>query len=354
MGTDGGTLWDGFLEKLRALPPEAPEWEGLGRFIAAVQMLAAEKASERRGPRSFEEAVERLRRECGDSLRFFGMEAASLWAGERVPPGKAAELAQQVENLRQALVRHAELYSSKAATMAEERERREELSALERLVEDLFGQIEASLEPAAQKPPGAGDDAGRSAKSEESGEDAHGETSTCMPSAKEAVPEQPPGPPENLNGAATGAAGQGQEPAGVAVQETIEEAESSGGRAGQDETSSCGPQVALPSGDGSRWNSFFWELLAADDLAGAYWLIRSLEAQGYTPPVPAWLVQAVQGARWLEMDADSFVADLSRIARNHQPGGKEVEELLGLAASLRPAVIAPASGMLGWLRVPNR
>ena len=111
--------------------------------------------------------------------------------------------------------------------------------------------------------------------------------------------------------------------------------------------------VAEDTGEDDRWEAFFRQLLRADDLAGAYWLAVSLEAGGHRLSAAGWLVEAVFASRWLAMDSSRFVDDLLRIVRLGQPGETDVEELLALAAALRPAVIAPFSGTMGWLKVPR-
>jgi phosphoglycolate phosphatase-like HAD superfamily hydrolase len=74
---------------------------------------------------------------------------------------------------------------------------------------------------------------------------------------------------------------------------------------------------------------------------------------GHAAPVPDWLLAAVQGARWVVPASDMFVPDLLKITKSFQPTSDDVHALLGLAAALRPALIAPFSGVLDWLRIPS-
>ncbi|HHE72712.1 MAG TPA: hypothetical protein ENL34_10580 [Chloroflexi bacterium] len=101
-----------------------------------------------------------------------------------------------------------------------------------------------------------------------------------------------------------------------------------------------------------NWHSLLWALIAEDDLPAAYWLARSLVASERVSPVPDWLLAAAQGARWLSPDSDTFVGDLLEIVQNHHPTSDDVQELIGLATALRPALIAPFSGLVGWLKAP--
>ena len=97
------------------------------------------------------------------------------------------------------------------------------------------------------------------------------------------------------------------------------------------------------------WSPFGWELLGSDDWAGAYWLARSLEANGLDTPVPHQLLAVLQGSRWLEFDKDLFVSDILQIASEWSPQEKHPQRLLGLATALRPCLIAPHTGLVGWL-----
>ena len=101
------------------------------------------------------------------------------------------------------------------------------------------------------------------------------------------------------------------------------------------------------------WHALLWALIAEDDVPAAYWLTLSLVASGHAAPVPDWLLAAVQGARWLGPDSETFVSNLLDITKTSRPNSDNVHVLLGLAAALRPALIAPVSGMLGWLSSPS-
>jgi hypothetical protein len=348
------SLWDEFLERLRALPAEAREWESLSDFLDVVQRLAAEKALEREARSNFETAVKRLQEECGDALRYFGMNKVAEWAWEKVPTGKRSELTREVDRLRDALLQHSKLRMLPAATLVEERERREQLSALEQQVEEMFRRIKETLGSAPQgvsvSPEEAGESEGTLSESEcktdetnteqEEGlsvsDDAHGERHPGVSPEVEVQTDYGGAPLAETNMVAT-----------VSAQEVV-------AFPTEVEIGISLPQTVVPSvPESTGWEELFLQLIRVDDLSGAYWLCRSLEARGHLPPVPSWLVEVVQAARWLEIDNPSFVGDLSRIARHHQPGSSDIEEVLALAAALRPAVIAPATGMLAWLRTPG-
>lgn len=102
------------------------------------------------------------------------------------------------------------------------------------------------------------------------------------------------------------------------------------------------------------WDSFFWAMLVEDDLAGAYWLSRSLQHSGIAAPLPDWLLAAVQGSQWLSSAADEIlIQNLVEIAPDYEPQTK-LEWLFGLSASILPILVAPQSGLLGWLQTPGQ
>ena len=97
-----------------------------------------------------------------------------------------------------------------------------------------------------------------------------------------------------------------------------------------------------------------WSLVSQDDLAGAYWLCKSMAAQGLNTPVEPSLLKAAQGARWLKVDSDVYVEDLFDIVGATEASDDSDDQvLLRLAASLLPSLIAPETNMLGWLSSPR-
>ena len=111
-------------------------------------------------------------------------------------------------------------------------------------------------------------------------------------------------------------------------------------------------EMLLEDSTDENWHAFLWALIAEGDLAGAYWLSRSLDASGRSNPVPEWLLAALQGSRWLSSDSSNLAIDLAAIATKHQPGLDEAQRLLALAAATNPSLIAPETGLMSWLENP--
>ena len=97
-----------------------------------------------------------------------------------------------------------------------------------------------------------------------------------------------------------------------------------------------------------------WSLVAEDDLAGAYWISKSLAAQGQVPANLPTLLKAAQAAKWLSPESRDFVEDLFAIVSQTDPSfGGDAYVMLGLAASIKPSIIAPETNLLAWLNAPS-
>lgn len=97
-----------------------------------------------------------------------------------------------------------------------------------------------------------------------------------------------------------------------------------------------------------------WNLVAQDDLAGAYWIARAIESQGVDPPVPLTLLKAVHGGRCLSPNSDTFAEELSLIwAESEVNEDDDSQVLLRLAAALMPSLVVPEKGLSDWLTAPS-
>ena len=98
-----------------------------------------------------------------------------------------------------------------------------------------------------------------------------------------------------------------------------------------------------------------WSLVAEDDLAGAYWISKSLATQGMVPAHLPTLLKAVQAARWLSPESRDFVEDLFAAVSQTDPSfNDDAYVMLGLAASIQPSIIAPETNLLAWVVAPSR
>ena len=97
-----------------------------------------------------------------------------------------------------------------------------------------------------------------------------------------------------------------------------------------------------------------WALVAQDDLAGAYWISKSLAAEGQVSQDLPSLLKAVQGSRWQSPDSMDLVVDLSNaVTETAPPFDNQAFAMLALAAAIEPSVTAPETNLLGWLVSPD-
>lgn len=326
--------WEQWLQELRALPADAPEWETVADFAEALRQLAEEKRRERETTRErLRQALASLQEQAREELRYFDFTDVMEWTAETCPLAEAASLAEQVEQLQEALLKHRDLRQRPAATLAEDRQRREELEKLEKRIVEAHDRLARVLMPTSppEKPP----------PSPPTSEEEPPAPEEKPPEVKP-PPEPPPAPPEV------------EEEAPVPTKPDVE------AEPGLPSPSVAGlrpsQEVAIllqTDESPENWHALLWAFIAEDDLPAAYWLTRALQASERTPPLPDWLLEAAQGARWLSPDSEAFASALLEIAKHHQPTSDNEQTLIGLAAALRPALIAPFSGLIDWLRVPT-
>ena len=102
------------------------------------------------------------------------------------------------------------------------------------------------------------------------------------------------------------------------------------------------------------YTALMWSLVAKDDLAGAFWISKSLTAKGLVSPQLPLLLRAAQAARWLSPESRDFVEDLfTTVSKTDTSFVNDAYVMLGLAASIQPSVIAPETNLLAWLATPK-
>ena len=100
--------------------------------------------------------------------------------------------------------------------------------------------------------------------------------------------------------------------------------------------------------------TLMWSLVAEDDLAGAYWISKSLASQNLVGTQFPMLLKAAQAARWLSPESSDYVEDLSETVLNtNAPFDDDAYVMLGLAASIQPALVVPETNLLAWLDSPS-
>ena len=392
--------WDAFLDYLQTLPCESNQWSKIDNLIQKIKEISTEKCNEvTKYHQVLENAISFLISETRDQLEYFEFQDVLLWDDIGIDTDQPRAISQQINNFTDQLKNYQKVMGKPYKNLGEKRERDQLLNELEETileqykalrsqfseskiedVESLTNDPEISSldahiaqnEPtsdAEQKPKKAVVEEVSSQKEEPSLEE---------PSLNEESDEDPAieqdesGAPseihlpfdepldEDLEASLEGNENQPASPEipEVETEDSSDEVLESGAETAEElatlsfersdtPLTSSSESVALPA------VKLFWDLIRDDDLPAAYWLSESVELQEAEAPAPPWLIKVVQGARWLSPEHDDFVEDVLSLVEHNHPKDKDVEIILGLAASLRASLIAPYSGLISWLQEPN-
>ena len=386
------TLIKNLRENLRDLSPHAPEWgSDIPEFIAWLGEIASEKEAERMASDSLREALLDARERFSDDLRYLGLDA-SRWDERGLSSYASANVAGVLEIAEKFKIALSDYHSHPKERGATRQETRR-MMALEDLyadrVETLYRELDGLLappvddvvthpkaDPSDDSP--SDSDAARPASSESSDVSL---VSSPAPPRTDLVVEPLPDAAEDAmptddeeSQAEDGGENEIQDGGGVEIRreeaasataEAVEESarppkvktaardadepgdtDESGEESEAEEPSSEPTEPDLPAA--------MWEMVGQDDLAGAYWIAKSLESQGLVPPVPAHLLKAAQGARWLSPNSNAYVNDLFEIANSHKvPNKNDVQILMGLASALQASAVKDGAYLQAWLNAPQ-
>ena len=355
--------WSGLLDLIEKLPTDAWDRELVEEFISQVQRLAVRRNQEREAARSdLQQVIDELREGHENDLAFFNINSETLsnWRATHCPLDLVAERTETVRNLLEQLATLQTLNRQRPQNIQESRQRRvdqetaeNQISAvLDKLDQEFADSIERSDISAGTRgeddetppePPEPHPSSGLKAPSDSKGE------KVKTPIATLPEEESPPDSSKLQD---------------KAESESVPPSEERGQTSAQPSDAesvitidtplhlrkACDVAVLLRTDTSdSNWISLGWSLLAEGDWAGAYWLARSLEAAGHNLPFPPQLLAVLQGSRWLQDDTDPVVFDILQITSRVSPEKTPSERLIGLAAALRPSLIAPHTGLVNWL-----
>lgn len=363
--------WKKILDELESLPEDAPEWDQMQveNFIILLQKLSSQKAklaAQLQEKYALEDVLEKIHQEYTEELSFFGMGKAMHWTAGKVPADSIKQVTNSLLSLTEYFQKYRLLQQLTASNINEARENRRKIAELEQEIEDLYSSIDHLLNSSEAQVSGmalAVEEVSPTASVEKKeGEDKSGHLKTGSNQFEGEVSNNTVGTDSD------------QEPLEAVIPEPSSDMEAKAAEqqegledfkgspvSGKDYHASheqnkiavSAVHVEHDQKSSTDWNRVCFDFIDKNDLAGVYWLCRSLALQGVPPPVNEWLIKALQGATWLEKEFSTLVNDLSKITKNNQPGRSDIEELLGLAASLRTSIVAPLSGMLVWLRTPS-
>ncbi|MDT5123167.1 MAG: hypothetical protein QOC96_2649 [Acidobacteriota bacterium] len=364
-------LFNGWLDELSALPADAEEWNEIEAFARAVLHLDWTRRERRSADLETLEKLEKLRRVLSDfvtarrqSLIFFGATNCDSWSADACPPLEAAALTKKIEKLDETLDRHAALQEQTASTLAEARERRNSLAALE---DEIVSTLE-TLDPLLSPPSPAPDDDHTPTQNALETNSPNAAASVLAEQAQEKDEGQTHAPEQKTDAAPEVVTTPAQERRAVS-------SEDKQGRKqpaylfGAEQTSSEIAALILRgqvASRGAALRDLIWRLLFEEKFGVAFHLASQLEMSEdddrLQPQLPSWLPRAVALGRHVR-HADG---DIARLLRDDfaffgdacfKGGDSEWDHAVRFfcaAAAMRPAVLAPetnASSILHRLRM---
>lgn len=117
----------------------------------------------------------------------------------------------------------------------------------------------------------------------------------------------------------------------------------------QEATSIDFVEADSPAPIDTREASPIWELLIAGDWEGAYWLAWATENSGGIPAVPSWLLAFFCGSDQLTRGATRLTGDLFAIVRDRQIPDDRASRALAAGAAIVTALTHPEVGSVEWL-----
>lgn len=356
------TRWTSLIEELCQWPSDAPEWEAVQvqEFIDQVQIVVGQKCQEREeeGRLQLQQALDQLQENHEEILvDYFKSSDLSKWEATSCPIDRVEERTKMVEDLLVQLGRHQALNKQVPQNHLEGRKKWTDLGAVEDRISKLVEQLDqyfstVPLEPSQaldkatkedDQPPPEPPSPEQGPSSDLPDSDQGQPTNQDVSPSEEMSPEEP-SPPQKEE-----AISSPEEDRPTPVQATPSEPQPLDKK--PPHLRSIQDLAVLLEKDDSdeHWVSLGWSLLETGDWAGAYWLARSLKAAGRDVPVAPELLAVLQGSCWLENDTDSLVFDIQQIASEYAPQSTTSERLLGLAAALRPSLVAQHTGLVSWL-----
>jgi hypothetical protein len=355
-------FWKAILDRVKALPEDCTEWEQCDLFIDEIRTVQAEKrqaAIEKKKALLQEHA--KLLEECRKVLGYTGVLDKVAGFKTENCPSEAANIAETIlRDLRLQAQKFEEMNPAGASTFMEEAkrlQRRSELkNEMERLADELAklgsgSQLKsrASLPSKANGPdPSSAHtmapvdvplDSSSAAHAEEAGKKVDEEPSGTEPSENGSKEETEPGSSVKPSGPATVL----KEPEAGRVE-----------RHGDSQVpSEVGKRTLRKATNQSEMHALACRMVKEGDLAGGYWVCRSLEHANEPAPFQSQLLAALQGSFWLMPSSDYFVSDMNDLAESFKPLGGQEEELLRLATALAPTFLTQSLIYADWLITPS-
>lgn len=140
-------MWDSWIEQLKALPDDAPEWEEADEFLQGFKGILAERQQRRENAgEQLRIRLEMLSTDYGDLLQFFTVDIGR-WSHEAFIQRTHGVAALAMDELLQLFARYRELEHTNATTVTERAAQRKSEDEVEKSVARLCDDINSLLQP---------------------------------------------------------------------------------------------------------------------------------------------------------------------------------------------------------------
>ncbi len=400
--------WKELLEEIEKWPTSEDAWDEIEGFLDGVKMIAEEKKKVKQLLEKIENQIRTISSDNREMIEFFGFSAITEWVAENLEKEPAKEALDRLHELKEYFSSYSVLHKRKPENIVERRNLRQSMAELENKIGATFKKLEELLlnydhdrseigeigfrvqEEPAEKEKWEYVPRVNRASSKPSPEIKEGEIDT--PPAEE-KPEETSPPEEKKEKHSPKDYGEyravdketetGEENKENTIKhqpiqdDQTEEEEVFNGKEKEGEVFSppddVSPQEEKTNPAQEAQNSRvalavetdevesealsfgekkLWEMISRKDLQGAYWVSRSLEQKG-EDPIPANLIKILQASWWLPAGNYKVEKELVKLASSIRRAKGESAKVVGLAAALIPSVLAPRSGLQGWLFSPE-
>ncbi len=328
------------IDIIEAISPDDPFWGHLDQFFTKVEAIKTAKTQASLTEAELRELLESLDNEHGAMLNEYFNLQINPWQVETVQLSSVGRVLELLPEFMAMLDKYNGLTLTKPRTLDERRALREDQQHLEAKIatawskiNDLFVEVdtpplETDDEPepgqglGSQPEPGPQSEPEPETEQEQEPEPLDQEAEETK--AGDNIDDPPTQPPSGRDGKARDP----KESRGKSVVEKVQE-----------------PEVILED-----WTENpILLMLHKNDLAGAYWLARSREHLQEQNPLPAWLIAAMEGSRYLLMPGFRLAKDFTYPIDHYLYNGDSFQELCALGVGLVSALVEPASNSALWL-----
>ncbi|MBF0302142.1 MAG: AAA family ATPase [Desulfamplus sp.] len=362
------SLFLSWLDTLKDLPPEAPEWENMPFFIEKITTLTSKKLVERKKQEQLHErqmllqaSIEALKDQASEFQEYFGLQNIALWNSNSYIDDNYDNVLNMIQLLREQILNFKKISQYSKRSFIEEKVIGDEIVSIYNQLDCLLVRTESNY---------IAEELNESLTQEEKKIDKSfsvndSDEHICSKKNSEYLPKSELSDIhteyDNTNiEVYTDSSLLKTNEETVLINSKQADIQYEAGL----EKINIKKESSMPdhsynlvlsenSWEEKEWNELLSNFICENDISGAYWLSKSLAVSEVKTFVPDWMLKGILAAQWLSHDFLFFVDDLLDIAKNHQPESNDIQVMIGLSVAMTSTLIAPVTGLVDWLKVPK-